>query len=62
MAEVFEEVLAKELCDIIRQHVALAVKPLGARIQELERQIKQLEERPILTEFMSDEARRSKGH
>jgi hypothetical protein len=57
MPRVFEEELAKELCDVIRQHVALAVKPLKARIDELERCIKQLEERPVLTEFMSDEAR-----
>jgi hypothetical protein len=62
MPQVFEEELAKELCDVIRQHVALAVKPLRARIDELERCIKQIEERPILTEYLSDEARRSRGH
>ena len=31
-----EEELAKELCDIIRGHVAAATKPLRARIEELE--------------------------
>jgi len=39
----FEEALAKELCDVIREHVAAATKPLRARIEELELRIVQAE-------------------
>ena len=38
-----EEELAKELCDIIRGHVAAATKPLRARIEELELRTAQAE-------------------
>jgi hypothetical protein len=37
MAE-FEDALAKELADIIRQHVAAVTRPLHGRIEALEKQ------------------------
>ena len=36
MAETFEESLAREIADLIRQHVATVVKPLRDKIAELQ--------------------------
>jgi hypothetical protein len=42
MSHVFEEAVAKELADIIRQEFAAEIKPLRDRIKELEASNKQL--------------------
>jgi hypothetical protein len=39
----FEDDIAKEIADILRQHVAAATKPLKDRIAELERCVKEIE-------------------
>jgi hypothetical protein len=39
----FEDDIAKEIADILRQYVAAATKPLKDRIAELERCVKEIE-------------------
>jgi hypothetical protein len=46
MAEL-EDALAKELIDLIRQHVAVVTKPLRDRIEELERKIVELQTKGV---------------
>ena len=43
MARVSRMSLAKELCDLIRQHVAAVTKPLRDRIEALEKQARGLQ-------------------
>lgn len=42
-----EEDLAKELCAIVREHVAAVTKPLHARIEELERKVVELQTKGV---------------
>jgi hypothetical protein len=47
MAEIFEESLAREIADLIRQHVAAVTKTLRDKIEALERKVVELQTKGV---------------
>ena len=47
MAEIFEESLAREIADLIRQHVATVTKTLRDKIEVLERKVVELQTKGV---------------